>query len=192
MKKIALLAIGLTLCGPHMSAHALSDVSPDAVSPEGGNPSTPAVDISIATYGDRTIDLRQGWAGAQACAVQDTGTTCFDSEQEMLEFVDASQAHGWSNGSARLTFCGSSLMLYNGISYGLPVVGLFTRFVTTNLSAVGFDNMTTSYKVGACSSILYGGSGGGGGVYPGPTNAFTQSPNMVGGWNNTISSAYVG
>lgn len=191
MKRTAILVIGLLCSMTPASVHAIDDAgTPD---PPAGD-ATPAA--SLATYGDRTIDLRESWAGAEACYVQSSGTTCFDTERQMDEFIAATQPTeptGWSGlrSSALRTTCSSTLRLYDGISYGLPVLGIGIRFVTTNLSAFGFDNLTTSYRVGACAALLYQGVSGSGAVYPGNTSANASSPNMVTGWNNTISSVYL-
>jgi hypothetical protein len=186
MKKIAILVFAVMVCVPHLPAYAVADgTTPSPVSDRAAS--------SLATYDGRTIDLRAGWGGAHACYVDDTATTCFDTEQEMDAFVAAPEPSAASalKGSARLTNCSSNLWLYDGISYGGSVLGIGVRFTVLNLSNYGFDNMTTSYKVGACSSNMWNGASGSGSVYPGNTSAGAQSPNMVTGWNNTISSVYV-
>ena len=87
--------------------------------------------------------------------------------------------------------CASDLRLYDGISYGGSGPGTrHTAGHVINLAGLGFDNATTSYKIGACSAVFWDGVGAGA-VYPGNTSASAQSPNMVTGWNNRISSVYI-
>ena len=92
---------------------------------------------------------------------------------------------------ALLAVCGTPLRLYNGISYTGTVLALAQRGTPLNLSGYGFDNATTSYKVGGCDADFYTGPSQTGSSYPGNTAAFAQSPSMVTGWNNTISSVYI-
>ena len=147
--------------------------------------------ISMATYHGRTIDLRDGWSGASACVVAESGTSCFDSEAQMDAFIDETTPTGTSGFRAARAVCGSSLRLYDFTSYGAPVVAFTQRFVYLNLSAVGFDNRTSSYKVGACSVIMWDGASGTGAVYTGPMGAWVQSATMVPFWDNRISSVYI-
>jgi hypothetical protein len=187
MKRLALALVALlaaALLAP--VAAALEEPSPPApglrMAPES---------IALATYHGRTIDLREGWQGAGACHVSAQAvTTCFDTEEEMDAFTGYREVTTGPVNGLRAA-CSSTLKLYDGISYGGGVAQLDLRFTVINLSSVGFDNATTSYKVGACSSTFWQGSGASGSVYPGNTSAFAQSPNMVTGWNNTVSSVYI-
>jgi hypothetical protein len=190
MKLLAILAVALASSTSATAVSAVEDAASDGapadlrVAPER---------ISIASYDGDTIDLRNGWGTATACYVDAwADTTCFASEAEMDAFIDAAgppKSFGLRR-SARAV-CGSTLRLYDGISYTSGVVAFSLRGTVIDLSSVGFDNATTSYKVGACSSTLYAGAGATGGAYPGNTTAGAQSPNMVGGWNNVISSIFI-
>lgn len=151
-----------------------------------------AVDPSIAVYEGRTIDLRESWEGARACAVMPSLTECYDSEAAMSaahpEFGGSKSSDGLR---AMLTDCSSSLRLYDGTSYSGSVLLLSTRGLVQNLSTYGFDNRTSSYKMGACSGSFFSGANAGGSVYPGSTAANASSTSMAAGWNNVVSSIYI-
>ena len=67
---------------------------------------------------------------------------------------------------------------------------LTTRQLVLNLSSYGFDNVTSSYKVGACATSFYSLSNAGGGWFS--RAAFAQSTSMPAGFNNVVSSVYIG
>jgi hypothetical protein len=187
MKRLVIAVVALLAAVPATSTHALEEPAPPAdlrVAPDS---------ISLATYRGRTIDLRQGWGSARACHTDDQfRTTCFDSEREMDEFIGASDSAAPSGlRRSALATCSSNVRLYDAISYGSLVVSTGARLVVINLSSWGFDNATTSYRIGACSATFWDGANAGGAVYPGNTSAGAQFPNMVTGWNNTISSIYI-
>jgi len=85
--------------------------------------------------------------------------------------------------------CSSSLRLYDGTYLTGTVLLITARQTPIDLSLVGFDNITSSYRVGACSSNLYKGFLSY--LYPGDTFAYAGANVMLTGWNNTISSVYV-
>jgi hypothetical protein len=60
-----------------------------------------------------------------------------------------------------------------------------------NLSTYGFDNITSSYQVGACGSTFYDGASGVAPTYPGPTGANAASATMLTSWDNRVSSVYI-
>jgi hypothetical protein len=145
-----------------------------------------------AQFEGDTIDLSQGWGAARACAVTAAAVNCYRSEAEMDAALAA--AAGASTGSevGILTVsCSSSLRLYTGTSYSGSVLYLAVRLVAINLSPLGFDNTTSSYRVGACDSDLYSGANLGGSLYPGDTSAGAQAASMVSGWNNIVSSVFL-
>lgn len=139
-----------------------------------------------ATFEGGAIDLAEDWGDARACSISATGAVCYRSEAEMDTELAASKAALGGGEVAPLSSCSTSLRLYDGTSYTGQVVSISTRATLISLSSLGFDNKTSSYKVGACSATLY--SGGGSGIYPGNTAANAQAPSMTSGWNNTISS----
>lgn len=155
----------------------------------------------LASFGDLQIDLRQGWGAAKACASDGTRTDCFTSEAAMDEFLAAQAGATATASEARvgieanvvvaLSSCASSLRLYSGSNYGGTVLYLSTQFTVLSLSGYGFDNATSSYRVGGCSSTFYDGSSGSGSIYPGATWAWAQSASMVSGWDNRIGSVYI-
>jgi hypothetical protein len=169
-----------------------------ALAVEAGGPS------AIATFNGRTIDLSQGWAGAQACVALADRTECFGSEPSLLDAHPELRDIGNPTKStstlastlalplsATATSCSSSLALYRGTSFSGSVLFLTTRFAVLNLSLYGFDNDTSSYKIGACSGSFYSSSNAGGSVYPGNTAAGASSTVMSPGWDNVVSSVYI-
>jgi hypothetical protein len=189
MKTLAILVIASVTCVPATSALAITGHD-RAADPSDQGVEAPASG-SLATYNGRIIDLSDGWGTATACRVEAKGnTTCFDTEQEMDTFISSNQIDTTASISTLRATCASDVRLYDAISYGVLVLSLGTRGSLISLAAYGFDNATTSYKIGACSSTFWDGVGAGS-VYPGNTSAWAQSPNMVTGWNNRISSVYI-
>jgi hypothetical protein len=139
---------------------------------------------SLASFEGGTIDLRDGWGEAQACTSDGESTACFRTEAEMQEYLDG-------QGVAARLACTPSVRLYTGISYTGSSINLTTRGTFINLSVYGFDNQTSSYKIGGCDSVFYDGASGSGSVYPGNTSAGAQLASMVTGWNDRISSIYI-
>jgi hypothetical protein len=156
-------------------------------------PVRPAPSGSLATFEGHQIDLAQGWGEATACAVTDTGTTCYRTEAEMdATIATSSPATATVEASGAATTasaCSSSVRLYDGTSFTGTVLSLSTRGSLITLSTYGFDNKTSSYTVGACAAVLY--SGIQSGTYPGNTAANAQATSMQSGWNNVISSVLI-
>jgi len=92
---------------------------------------------------------------------------------------------------APLISCSTALNLYNGTYLTGTRVSVSTRGVWINLSNFGFDNMTSSYKVGACSVELASGANGSGSHYSRCLSAGCEEDVMASGWNNVISSVYL-
>jgi hypothetical protein len=153
-------------------------------------PSVSAADSGgvLATFEGTTINLRDGWGAAQACTSDGAVTTCYRSEAAMDR---AASAAARSIEITTFAACSSSLRLYRSTSYGGAVLQLTTRGSYINLSGYGFDNDTSSYKVGACSAGFYDGSTGGAPSYPGSTGANASATSMVSGWDNRVSSVYI-
>lgn len=141
----------------------------------------------LAQFEGGTINLAEGWKGARACNSDGLETVCFRTAAE----ADAALAKEIGATAAPESACASALKLYSGTSYSGSVLNLTNRGTWTNLSGYGFDSITSSYKVGACSVIMKDGLGGGGSNYPGSTAAFTNSPSMVAGWDNRIRSVFI-
>ena len=68
---------------------------------------------------------------------------------------------------------------------------LTTRGTIHNLADYGFDNATSSYRVGGCPAVFFSLANFGGAAYPGFTGAFAQYASMIAGWNNVVSSVYI-
>ncbi len=146
------------------------------------------------------IDLTDGWGEATACLIwEEIGVSeCFRTEAQMdariADLEAALAAPGLSGGGmvAASSVCAGYLRLYDGTSYSGAVLYLRDRFQWLNLSNWGFDQRTSSFKIGPCSSYFADWSNGGGDWYPtSHTQAFDQSPSMISGWNNDVSSVYI-
>ena len=150
---------------------------------------------SIARFEGGTIDLRNGWGEAAACASDGTSTDCFRTESELDSYLiprlAGTQLTPLGDVSIQ-TACSTTLKLYSSTSFGGSVLALSTRFAVTNLSTWSFDNITSSYRIGACSSTFYDGANAGVPIYPGNTNAGASAASMLAGWDNRISSVYIG
>ena len=158
-------------------------------------------DPQHAWFEGGTIDLSQSWGAATACVELGDHTECFRTEAEM---IDAHPELGESPPSAKgrrtsseagasllAVDCSTSLRLYANTNFGGGVIYITTRGVWINLSSVGFDNMTSSYKVGACSAVFRSNAGGGGSTYPGTTAPGVQVGAMYSGWDNVVSSVLI-
>lgn len=145
---------------------------------------------SLATFEGRTIDLRKGWGEAAACSTDGTTTTCYRTEADM-DAALGTPAPPPLGEVTILSDCSSSLRLYASINFTTPVLQLTARSIWLNLSSFGFDNRTSSYAVGACSSIFAENANGGGSWYPGSTSAGSSAASMVAGWNDRISSVFI-
>lgn len=149
----------------------------------------------LARFEGQTIDLSQGWGQAHACTTTIIGTACYRTEAEMNQAsavapsTRATRSTRSSSPTTATGSCSSSLRLYDGTSFTGSVLALTTTGSLIQLSSYGFDNVTSSYKVGACNANLY--SGLQSGLYPGATGANSQSSVMLSGWDNTISSVVI-
>ena len=156
-----------------------------------------------ARYGDRLIDLSRGWEGAGACVVWPDKLDipeCFDTETQMnrriaeLENQLAPASVGSSSGTAATSgsSCTSYLRLYDGTYYTGAVLYLRGRGRWFNLADYGFDQRTSSYRIGACAARFADWANGGGSWYPTwLTEAYDQASTMLSGWDNDVSSVYI-
>lgn len=192
MKRFALAAAILGVVSVSSTGvHTLATAEP-AQSPSSGVGYPHA-----AVYDDRTIDLSRSWEGATACIELGDRTECFDTElalQAAHPIAASADRYTDSAGAELLSMsaCPVALRLYSATGYGGNTLSLTTRNQFINLSLFGFNNTTSSYRVGACNSAFFTGSNGGGSVYPGNTSAWAQASSMLSGWNNTISSVRMG
>jgi hypothetical protein len=158
--------------------------------PVAAAPAAPSTGVFVEFDGV-TLDLSRSWGTAVACTYDGVTARCFHSEAEM----DRSLTTGstvvrpvrtlGTNGSS----CSSALRLYDLTFQTGTVLMITARQTAIDLAVVGFDNLTSSYRVGACASNLY--SGFLSNLYPGNTSAFAGANVMLTGWNNIISSVYV-
>jgi hypothetical protein len=160
-------------------------------------------DPSTAEFEGHTIELSDGsWDGARACATDGVETRCFANELELNAWLAAgTPAPGGSIGSSfrpasisgmlsEALTCSTSLRLYEHGGFGGRILYLASRALWFNLANYGFSNITSSFRVGACSSYLADYSNGGGSWYPG-SGAWASVPVMINAWNDRISSIYL-
>ena len=151
-------------------------------------------DVSMASFEGGYLNLRNGWGQATACTSDGVSTECFRTEKQLDQYLtpvanpDGSQSLG---DVGIQSVCSTTLRLYSGTSFGGSVLALSTRLAFLNLSAFSFDNVTSSYRVGACSSTLYDGASGGAPTYPGNTSAGASATSMLSGWDNRVSSVFI-
>lgn len=146
----------------------------------------------IASFEGGWINLAEGWGEATACTSDGVTAECYRTEAEMnAASHPAVSATARSAGIVPLLACASSLKLYRSTSFTGAVLQLTSRGAYINLSTYGFDNDTSSYKVGACTSYFYDGASGGTPLYPGTTTANSSATSMLTGWDNRVSSVYI-
>lgn len=159
---------------------------------------------TVALYADRTIDIAQDWEGAGACVVWPEVldvSECFDTEAQMdrrigeleAELAIPSSGVAVDGVTAALgSSCSSYLRLYDGSWYTGAVLYMRGRGQWFNLADYGFDQWTSSFKIGACSAWFADWANGGGAWYPtSQTEAYDVAPTMTGGWNNDVLSIYI-
>lgn len=144
----------------------------------------------VAWFEGRWIRLTDGWGEARACIGDDRGARCYRSEAEL----DKAEGLEGSGEFAPMADCTTGVRLYENTTYNEDVSGrmllLTPRFVLHNLSSWSFNNITSSYKIGACSAAFYDTTSGSG-LYPGNTNAWVSASAMWSGWDNRIGSVYI-
>jgi hypothetical protein len=146
--------------------------------------SEPRQMVALARFEGRWVDLSTGWGPARDCLVYPgRATECFRT-QKALEIHES---------SLRVPdiSCSNPLTLHNGTYQTGTTVYIYSRGLWINLSDVGFNNMTSSYTVGACSAELAAGSGGSGAHYSRCLYAGCVENVMATGWNNVVSSVYL-
>ncbi|MGH9133682.1 MAG: hypothetical protein ACRDZZ_07080 [Ilumatobacteraceae bacterium] len=163
--------------------------APDDIATTPGNPAE-------AVFGSESLDLSEDWGTASACIELGDVTECYDTEAELLAahpeaLAESRSVSGRGFVAASALVCSSSTRLYNGYSYTSGVLYLNTRGVIHNMSSFGFDNMTSSYRIGPCSVSMFSAANAGGSVYPGYTGAWAQYASMAWGWNDVVSSVYM-
>lgn len=142
------------------------------------------------------IELTAGWGDAEACLIwNEVGVAeCFRDEAAMdARIADLEKQMGSSGGvQAMGSQCSGYLRLYDGIYHTGQVLYMRDRLQWINLSAYGFSNRTSSFKIGPCSSYLADYNWGGGSWYStSATQAWDVVYVMASGWNNRVSSVYI-
>lgn len=178
-----------------------------AGTPENDAPEQTADPIEIASFRGTLIPMDEVWVVAEACLVWPEKLPrpeCFDSEQDMGRRIrELERETGVSDGLAMqrsqqagavasASQCSDWLRLYDGASYSGQTLYVRIRLQWLNLSSYGFNQKTSSYKIGPCSAYFADWSNGGGDWYPTSlTQAFDQAASMVSGWDNDVSSIYI-
>ncbi|HEV2758899.1 MAG TPA: hypothetical protein VGV86_04955 [Acidimicrobiales bacterium] len=157
---------------------------------------------AMATFEGRTIDLAGDWGAATACLVWREGgvVECFRTNEELearrAELSPGRPAAGPdASGAAVATYaysCSDPLRLYDYTWYGGRQLMFFDRGYWQNLANYGFEDRTSSYIVGPCPAHLAEHGDGGGWWYPGDTSPGAGEPAMQWGWQNVVSSIYIG
>ncbi len=142
------------------------------------------------------INLNVDWGNATACLIwDDVGVQeCFRTEAELdNRITELEKRPGFgTTASVQASYCSGSVRLYDGLLYTGHVLELRDRLQWISLSAYGFSNKTTSFKIGSCSSYFADFDWGGGSWYPtSSTEAWDMAWLMVYGWNNRVSSVYI-
>ncbi len=146
---------------------------------------------AMASFEGHTIRLADGWGAAQACTTDGLTTRCYSSEAAM-DAAEASTTRSVLGVILQpLVECSlPTLKIYRLGSYGGAVLQFTTRGQLFNLASYGFDNDTSSYKIGPCAAAFYDTTSGGG-PYPGNTAANVSSPSMSSGWDDRVGSLFI-
>jgi hypothetical protein len=140
--------------------------------------------VRRALFEGRWINLAHGWGAARECIIAPgRPTECFRTRAAALAQEQKTRLPGVS--------CSTPLKLHDGTNQTGSTVSISVRGIWINLADLGFDNMTSSYTVGACAIDLASLADGGGFRYPRCLSADCVENVMANGWNNVVSSAYV-
>jgi len=150
----------------------------------------------VAMLDGDQVNLTVDWGEANACLVWEAagGVECFRTEEAMdRRIAELEKELGIAGGeNARASQCSGYVRLYDGTSYTGQVLYIRNRLQWINLSAYGFSNKTSSFKIGPCSSYLADYDWGGGSWYStSATQAWDVASVMASGWNNRVSSIYI-
>ncbi len=169
------------------------------------NEAPPSAEATLALFEGELIDMSRDWEGAAACMVWPAAIDtpeCFRTEVEMdkriaeleskLPQVEARPHQDLDAATMGVTYCSSSVRLYDGTSYTGSALYLRGRQVWYNLVDSGFNQKTSSFKIGACSAYFADLAGGTGDWYPtSQTQAYDVATSMATGWNNDVSSVWI-
>jgi hypothetical protein len=144
---------------------------------------------TLATFEGETIDLRRGWGDATVCVVDEEGTTCYRTREDADEALTGDSTEGDSLVTTMDQWCW--VRLFSSTGYSGREVEITVKGRWVSLSNLGFDNQTSSYRIGSCNSSFTSLSNGGGTLYPGDTSAWGNASSMLSGWNNRVSSVRI-
>ncbi len=159
--------------------------------------------VQVAEFRGDLIGMDEVWDSAQACLVWPDRLQrpeCFDSEDEMdrriaeLEDGDTRRGQVVPPGGtvAAVSQCSGWLRLYDGANYTGQTMSVRVRLQWLNLASFGFDQKTSSFRIGPCSAYFADWANGGGNWYPtNLTGAYDSAKNMISGWDNDVSSIYI-
>jgi hypothetical protein len=138
----------------------------------------------LATYGEKQIPMTTAIALELSCNAGDDGVACFDTEEEALDVAAAAAAA--RSGAVAAASCTPAMQLYDGTSFTGASLNITTQSTWFNLSTLGFDNITSSWKSGCVAGRLASGTGGAGTL---STLGASSSNSNLGAFSNTASSA---
>jgi len=168
-----------------------------------GPAQTSTAEVSTnALYNGKLVDLSGDWEGARACIVIPEYLAlaeCFDTDGERDErLADLGLSYLFEETKIpaglrpHTSYCSSYLKLYNGYSYSGQSLWLSARGFWLNLSQYSFNQKTSSYKVGGCSTYMADWASGGGTWIPtSATQAWDKDSVISGSMNNDVSSVYI-
>ena len=157
-------------------------MSPTAYAQAQGKPS------ATASFEGHAIDLSGDWGAARACIVDDASARCYRSQRALLKAEQPPLSE--IQPLTTLANCATPLTLYSSTGFGGSTLNLAARGVLIDLSVYGFNNVTSSYAIGACSARFYDTTSGGT-QYPGSTGAGASASSMLSGWDNRVGSVLI-
>ena len=196
IRTLAIITVTVVLASTAQAIESRQESNADSIAV------APATQGSEALYNGELIDLSKDWEGATTCIVipdELDYAECFDSDadrDERLADLGLTERFAEKDGPEGASFasgyCSSYLKLYDGYWYSGSSLWMSFRGVWQNLSNFGFNQRTSSYKVGGCSTYLADWNNGGGAWIPtGASQAWDVDVVITGSWNNDISSIYI-
>lgn len=165
---------------------------------------------SEATFNGQTIDLANGWDGAQACLILESGTTqCYStladaqaaanviSQQEVagasgsnarrasVKSVGAARAHSSCQGNS-----GEWLWLYQNVNYTGQAIGIQETNVWVDLQDEGFGDEMSSYANDTACQVAMSKSTNGSGSQL-VVAAWASSANVGSNWNDQVNAVVI-
>ena len=130
-----------------------------------------------ATFGAIQIPTDTAVGLGLACNEVAAELTCYLSQREADAALDALVLAG---------SCTPGMHLYDGTSYAGASITITTQSTWINLSTMGFNNVTSSWKAGCVAGRLADGTSGSGTISTLPAGGSTPT---LGAFNNLASSA---